>query len=65
MPEQKQWLEQERAPLEDILSDYESGKVTHYAEDDAGKSDVTAQRIESIRERLAHVCRKISEFGRR
>ena len=67
MPQQEKWLEQERELLENILADYESGRVAHFDEDQTGKPDrnVTGERIASIRERLAHVCRKIGELGQK
>ena len=56
MSRKSEWLEQERELLEAILADYESGSVT---------PDVAAKRIASIREHLAHVCRKLSELEMR
>ena len=48
------WAE-ERDRLRQLLSDYESGKITHFDEVDDGavKPATTDERIASIRERLA------------
>lgn len=56
-------LEQERDRLRLILTAYESGGVTHYDENERGElaRDVTPERIESVRERLAQIDRKLSE----
>ncbi len=48
------WAE-ERDRLRQLLSDYESGKITHFDEVDDGavKPATTDEHIASIRERLA------------
>ena len=62
----KDEIRAERARLQDLLDKYESGKATHYDEDETGqlRRDTTAERCASLRERIAHCDRKLAEDWR-
>ena len=59
----KDQVRQERVRLQGLLANCESGKVTHYEEDESGelKRDTTAEQCASLKGKIAELDRKLSE----
>lgn len=62
----KDEIRTERAKLQTLLESYESGKVTHLDEDETGqlRRDTTAERIDSLKGRIADFDRMLAEDWR-
>jgi hypothetical protein len=54
----------ERARLQELLDAYQAGRLTHQDEDDRGelKRDVTPDRADNVRARIARLDEVIAEF---
>lgn len=62
----KKSLRAQRKTLEAALASYESGKVTHYDEDERGERsrETTGEHVESLRQRIAEIDRKLADPDR-
>ena len=58
----KESLRAQRKTLAAALANYEAGKVTHYDEDERGElsRETTGEHVESLRQRIAEIDRKLA-----